>query len=91
MAGLRYLCCSDARRAALEQRPDLNGIDFLEVGDLDPAELDAAALARQLQGEDFWQMLLAASKADSAVESAVTAGETPPVRAAVAGRAATRG
>jgi arginyl-tRNA synthetase len=39
------------------------------------AELDAAALARQLQGEDFWQMLLAASKADSALERAVTAGE----------------
>ena len=45
MAGLRYLCCSDARRAALEQRPDLNGIDFLEVGDLDPTELDAAEAA----------------------------------------------
>ena len=45
MAGLRYLCCSDARRAALEQRPDLNGIDFLEVGDLDPSELDAAEAA----------------------------------------------
>jgi arginyl-tRNA synthetase len=39
------------------------------------AELDAAALARQLQSEDFWQMLLAASKADSALERAVTAGE----------------
>jgi len=46
MAGLRYLCCSDARRAALEQRPDLNGIDFLEVGDLDPTELDAAEAAQ---------------------------------------------
>jgi hypothetical protein len=45
MAGLRYLCCSDTRRAALEQRPDLNGIDFLEVGDLDPTELDAAEAA----------------------------------------------
>jgi hypothetical protein len=45
MAGLRYLCCSDARRAALEQRPDLNGIDYLEVGDLDPTELDAAEAA----------------------------------------------
>ncbi len=45
MAGLRYLCCSDARRAALEQRPDLNGIDFLEVGDLEPTELDAAEAA----------------------------------------------
>ncbi len=31
--------------------------------------------ARQLQSEDFWQMLLAASKADSAVENAVNAGE----------------
>jgi arginyl-tRNA synthetase len=39
------------------------------------AELDAAAMARQLQAEDFWQVLLAASKADSAVERAVTAGE----------------
>jgi arginyl-tRNA synthetase len=38
-------------------------------------ELDAAAMARQLQFEDFWQMLLAASKVDSAVESAVNSGE----------------
>ncbi len=38
-------------------------------------ELSAEAMSRQLQFEDFWQMLLAASKADSAVESAVTAGE----------------
>jgi arginyl-tRNA synthetase len=29
------------------------------------AELDAAAMARQLQAEDFWQVLLAASKAES--------------------------
>ncbi|HEV3331290.1 MAG TPA: arginine--tRNA ligase [Bryobacteraceae bacterium] len=39
------------------------------------AELNAAAMAHQLQAEDFWQMLLAASKADSALERAVTAGE----------------
>jgi arginyl-tRNA synthetase len=39
------------------------------------AELSPAAMARQLQSEDFWQVLLAASKADSAVEGAVTAGE----------------
>ena len=39
------------------------------------AELDAAAMARQLQAEDFWQVLLAASKADSALERAVAAGE----------------
>jgi len=32
-------------------------------------------LARQLQFEDFWQVLLAASKADAAVENAVTSGE----------------
>jgi arginyl-tRNA synthetase len=39
------------------------------------AELDRGSLARQLESEDFWQVLLAASKADSAVERAVTAGE----------------
>jgi arginyl-tRNA synthetase len=39
------------------------------------AELSAASFARQLQAEDFWQVLLAASKADSALERAVTAGE----------------
>jgi arginyl-tRNA synthetase len=39
------------------------------------SELSPEAMARQLQSEDFWQMLLAASKADSAVERALTAGE----------------
>jgi arginyl-tRNA synthetase len=39
------------------------------------AELSAAAFGRQLQGEDFWQVLLAASKADAALERAVAAGE----------------
>jgi arginyl-tRNA synthetase len=38
-------------------------------------ELSGAAMGRQLESEDFWQMLLAASKADSAVDAAVTAGE----------------
>ena len=38
-------------------------------------ELGHEALARQLAAEDFWQVLLAASKADSAVDRAVTAGE----------------
>ncbi len=32
-------------------------------------------MARQLQSEDFWQVLLAASKVDSALECAVSAGE----------------
>jgi len=39
------------------------------------AELNTESLGRQLQSEDFWQVLLAASKADSAVENAVNAGE----------------
>jgi arginyl-tRNA synthetase len=38
-------------------------------------ELNAEALARQLQFEDFWQILLAASKADSALSAALAAGE----------------
>ncbi len=38
-------------------------------------ELDAVALSRQLAFEDFWQLLLAASKADAAVARAVEAGE----------------
>ncbi|MGO4879553.1 MAG: arginine--tRNA ligase [Bryobacteraceae bacterium] len=39
------------------------------------AELTPAALGRQLASEDFWQMLLAASKADAAVDRAVEVGE----------------
>jgi arginyl-tRNA synthetase len=39
------------------------------------SELGAEALKRQLQTEDFWQMLLTASKADAAVERAAAAGE----------------
>jgi len=39
------------------------------------ADLSPAAMARQVQFEDFWQVLLAASKADSALENAVVAGE----------------
>ncbi len=38
-------------------------------------ELGGEAMTRQLESEDFWQMLLAASKADSALDAAVTAGE----------------
>jgi arginyl-tRNA synthetase len=46
-----------------EQIPDFAG------------ELDTQAMARQLASEDFWQMLLAASKVDVAVERAVESGE----------------
>jgi arginyl-tRNA synthetase len=39
------------------------------------SELTRDALGRQLASEDFWQVLLAASKADTALERAVSAGE----------------
>ena len=38
-------------------------------------ELSGEALARQVSFEDFWQLLLAASKADSAIDRAVNSGE----------------
>jgi arginyl-tRNA synthetase len=38
-------------------------------------ELSPEAMARHLASEDFWQILLAASKADSALAAALTAGE----------------
>jgi len=38
-------------------------------------DLSGEALGRQLQSEDFWQVLLAASKAESTVERAVATGE----------------
>ncbi len=38
-------------------------------------EMDQAALAHQLVSEDFWQLLLMASKSDSAVERAIASGE----------------
>jgi arginyl-tRNA synthetase len=40
-----------------------------------PAVLDEAAMERQLASEDLWQLLLAASKADSSIRRAVAAGE----------------
>jgi len=51
---------------------------FEEKGERIPdfgSELTREALGRQLASEDFWQVLLAASKADAAVERAVAAGE----------------
>ncbi|MBZ5585892.1 MAG: arginine--tRNA ligase [Acidobacteriia bacterium] len=62
--------------AAVRARNILRKLE--ERGERSPdfaAELGREALARQLQAEDFWQVLLAASKADSAVDRAVTAGE----------------
>ena len=39
------------------------------------AELDEAAMRRQLASEDFWQLLLIASKVDASIEGAVASGE----------------
>ncbi|HEX5228709.1 MAG TPA: arginine--tRNA ligase [Bryobacteraceae bacterium] len=38
-------------------------------------DLNQDALARQLASEDFWQLLLMASKSDSAIERAIASGE----------------
>jgi arginyl-tRNA synthetase len=38
-------------------------------------ELDRAAMGRQLASEDFWQIVLAVSKADSALDRAIASGE----------------
>src|SRR5215207_11038090 len=46
MPGTVFFCCDDRRRAALQEVPTLNGIDFLEVADLLPAELDALESAQ---------------------------------------------
>ena len=64
MSGIPFLCCSDHRRAALREKPALNGIDFLEVSDLSPAELppDEAALFAALPPAErdrlLWQRRL---------------------------------
>src|SRR5271157_1700207 len=62
--------------AAVRARNILRKLE--ELGESVPdfaAELGREAMARQLQSGDFWKLLLAASKADSAVEDAVAAGE----------------
>lgn len=51
---------------------------LVERGESLPAfrcELDEEALGRQLRSEAFWQLLLAASRVDSAIERAVASGE----------------
>lgn len=42
---MKYFCCDRFRRNAVDAHPTLNAIDYLEVADLAPAELDAAELA----------------------------------------------
>jgi arginyl-tRNA synthetase len=62
--------------AAVRARNILNKL--AERGDRLPdfaSELNAASMGRQLQSEDFWQIVLAISKADSALARAITSGE----------------
>jgi arginyl-tRNA synthetase len=62
--------------AAVRARNILNKL--AERGDRLPIfdrELDAASMGRQLQSEDFWQIVLAISKADSALARAIASGE----------------
>jgi arginyl-tRNA synthetase len=62
--------------AAVRARNILNKLG--ERGDRLPIfdrELDAASMGRQLQSEDFWQIVLAISKADSALAHAIASGE----------------
>jgi arginyl-tRNA synthetase len=65
-----------AQYAAVRARNILRKLE--EKGERIPdfaAELTRVAIGRQLASEDFWQVLLTASKADAAVERAVSAGE----------------
>jgi arginyl-tRNA synthetase len=69
-----------AQYAAVRARNILRKLE--ERGEQVPdftSELGEESLARQLRSEDFWQVLLAASKADTAVERAVAAGESAHV------------
>ena len=64
MSGARYACCDELRRASVEGHATLNAIDYLEVADLVPAELDAAELAEHnalppaQRGRLLWQRKL---------------------------------
>ena len=64
MAGMLFFCCTESRRATLRTTPSQNGIDFLEVADLDPAELDAdeaaeyGSLPAATRGRLLWQRRL---------------------------------
>ncbi len=61
---MRYLCCDRFRRNAVDRHATLNGIDWIEVGDLVRAELDAAeqaehdALPPARRGPLLWQRRL---------------------------------
>jgi hypothetical protein len=58
---VRYACCDLFRRNAIDAHATLNAIDYLEVADLVPAELDARELAEynalpaNRRGQLLWQ------------------------------------
>jgi hypothetical protein len=96
MAGTVFFCCTDHRRATLQTTPDLNGIDFLEIDNLKPGELDAdeaaeyASLPVKQRDRLLWQRKLtvtfvnALTAAQKAVLTAdhlrITGGERPDSR-----------
>jgi hypothetical protein len=60
----RFACCDELRRVAIVGHATLNAIDYLEVADLSPAELDPAqaaeyvALPPDRRGRLLWQRRL---------------------------------
>ncbi len=58
---MRYTCCDLFRRNAIDAHATLNAIDYLEIADLVPAELDARELAEynalpaNRRGQLLWQ------------------------------------
>jgi hypothetical protein len=64
MTAVQYACADELRRAAVEGHPTLNAIDYLEVGDLAPGDLDAAeqaeyaALPASRRAQLLWQRKL---------------------------------
>ena len=61
---MTFLCCSDHRRAALQDDVGLNGIDYLDVSDLAPGDLvgaeaaEYAALPANQRDRLLWQRRL---------------------------------
>ncbi len=64
MTAVQYACADDLRRTAVEGHPTLNAIDYLEVGDLAPGDLEAAeqaeyaALPPSRRAQLLWQRRL---------------------------------
>jgi arginyl-tRNA synthetase len=66
-----YVQYAAVRAANILRKFEERGIRLPEFGDV----LNAGIFERCFQSEDLWQMLLLASKADSAIERAISSGE----------------